>query len=507
MSNSSTAARLPRLSSLVGDELIQNVLGYFTERLGVRAWFQDRSGYTIAPETHVPAFCTLLSNHHRCGLANPAVKMPADPSISSFRTCMGGIGHSIIPVTIAGAGGELVELGRLITEPLALRSNTFDETFDEARRLHLHPDNLAAAAREIPVVDPAELDRLVGLVGLVVARVARENTDQARSLAVAEAFQEVGHRGSHEAVHQLLARLVQDFTGADATFIVAGTSLDAATRHEVFSEAISTEMRTLVTSFTGEAIRWVAQTGYPISFPDLGGSAWCRHVLAGRDLEGALVAIPVRLPQPGEVWWWATYFRHPARDLEDQLHRLSVMAAHGIQTVDFLSRLEASQEAAITDPLTGLYNRRLLREQLERELGRSVRGRYPVSLVVIDIDNFKAINDTHGHVAGDEALKQVAAVLREPLRASSIICRYGGDEFCVVVPECDRDDARLVAERLVERIIATPVKIDGATFQMSASGGTATRHPDEPPGTDLFELADRQLLAAKRAGKGRVHVG
>ncbi|HEV3230733.1 MAG TPA: GGDEF domain-containing protein, partial [Candidatus Dormibacteraeota bacterium] len=197
--------------------------------------------------------------------------------------------------------------------------------------------------------------------------------------------------------------------------------------------------------------------------------------------------------------------RQPAQQMEDQLHRLSVLAAHSLQTVSFLGRLEASQEAAMTDSLTGLHNRRFLREQLDRELARCVRGRYPVSLVIFDIDNFKTINDTYGHLVGDEALKHVGRVLSEPLRRSSTICRYGGDEFCIVVPDCDREEASRVGERLLRQINETPFVVEGhGPIPLAASGGVATQYPDAPATVDLFELADRELIQAKREGKGRV---
>jgi diguanylate cyclase (GGDEF)-like protein len=497
---------LPKLSYLVRDDLLQSVLGYFTARTGVRVWFQDGSGYTIAPETNVPELCGLLVNHQRCGLANPEVGMPPDGTVPSFRLCLGGIGHLIIPIELPEAGGAgRTEVGRLISEPMAIRETTFEETMAEAARLHIHPDNLALAARQIPVVEAAEVSALTGLVAAVVARIARDTDEMARSLALAERLQEVGRRGSTEILLEMLAGLVQDFAEADATIVLAGPTLEGAGRRAVFRADLPEDRRELITTFAGEAMRWIDQTGYPISFPDLGGSAWCRHVLGGQNLEGSLVAMPVKPSDPEVMWWWAAYFRHPSPDMEDRLHRLSVLAAHSLSTVNFLSRLEASQEAAMTDPITGLYNRRFLHEQLERELARATRARYPVSLLIFDIDNFKLINDTHGHPVGDEAVKHVARVLAGPLRRSSTICRYGGDEFCIIVPECDQKEAVRVAERLRQCVEETPLELPGqAPVRLQVSGGVATQQAETPAAVDLVELADRELIRAKREGKGRI---
>jgi two-component system, cell cycle response regulator len=206
--------------------------------------------------------------------------------------------------------------------------------------------------------------------------------------------------------------------------------------------------------------------------------------------------------------WWTAYSRNPSAQMDDQLHRLSVLSAHTAQTLAFMAELEATQEQALTDSLTGLHNRRFLLEQLERELARSVRSHYPVSLIIFDLDNFKHINDTYGHLAGDQALRQVATTLQQPLRRSSTICRFGGDEFCIVVPECAADEAQLVAERLKFEIEEEPVVIEGVgSVNLRISGGVATQYPDSPPDTDLFELADRELIRAKRQGKSQIVQG
>jgi diguanylate cyclase (GGDEF)-like protein len=217
-----------------------------------------------------------------------------------------------------------------------------------------------------------------------------------------------------------------------------------------------------------------------------------------------MAAVPIKLLGDGQGWW-TVYYRRPMAEMEDELHRLSVLAAHTSATMGFLERLEASQEQALTDSLTGLHNRRYLLEQLERELARSVRSRYPVSLIIFDVDDFKQINDAHGHLAGDQALKHVATVLHSPLRRSSTICRFGGDEFCILVPECGPDEAQLVAERLKSEIEAQPLVLDGVgSVQLRVSGGVATQTPESPPETDLFELADLELIRAKRQGKNQI---
>jgi hypothetical protein len=120
--DSGSNPQVPKLSYLVRDDLLQLVLGFFSQRTGVSVWFQDASGYTIAPEQEVPVYCQTLLNHDRCGLTNPNVEMAATvPDMPQFRSCIGGIGHLIIPILATSTTGAVTELGRVITEPLAIR--------------------------------------------------------------------------------------------------------------------------------------------------------------------------------------------------------------------------------------------------------------------------------------------------------------------------------------------------------------------------------------------------
>ena len=501
--NSGAGTTVPKLSYLVRDDLLQVVLGFFTQRMGIRVWFQDAAGYTIAPQHEIPVYCSMLVNHDRCGLSNPAIEMPPDPTLPQFRTCIGGIGHLIIPIVSTSPTGAGTELGRVITEPIAIRPTSFTETYDEAQKMHIHPDNLYTEAGKIKLVDANELRSMAEMVQTVVGRVASEKSSQARNLKLAEAFEEIGLRGNREVMDELLSNLVREFTAADATVLTTvAPSTETLVHQPAFTAELDEDKRRLILDFTAEVTRWIAQTGYPISFPDLGGSAWCRHVLGGKALAGSLVAVPIKLPDDWSGWWTA-YYSTPMAEMEDEIHRLSVLAVHTAQTLSFLSKLEATQEQALTDSLTGLHNRRFLVDQLEREVARSSRSKSPVSLIIFDIDNFKQINDTHGHLAGDQALRHVASVMTLPLRRSSIICRFGGDEFCIVVPECGAEEAQLVARRLKDEIESAPLHLEGVgDIQLAVSGGVATQDPDSPLDQDLFEVADQELIRAQAAGQG-----
>ncbi len=183
-----------------------------------------------------------------------------------------------------------------------------------------------------------------------------------------------------------------------------------------------------------------------------------------------------------------------------------------LDLTDHLALEESLREAnrmlaqqAFVDPLTTLFNRAYLHDALEREVARARRYGSPLSVLMIDLDGFKRVNDVWGHGAGDEVLRAVAAELRAAVRDSDILARYGGDEFCVLLPNTDADSARQAADRIRDRVRRMAVGPDGAT-RLGATCGLATSADlelDHGPDTLVF-LADGALLVAKRAGGDRV---
>ncbi len=155
-------------------------------------------------------------------------------------------------------------------------------------------------------------------------------------------------------------------------------------------------------------------------------------------------------------------------------------------------------EQALRDPLTGLYNRRFFDEALAQNIHTARRYNRPLSLVLFDLDNFKAVNDTHGHETGDLALKTVARLLLQTARKADIVCRLGGDEFAVILPETGASNARKMMERVFQTLEKTqPVfptlgKKASKPWKLRASAGAAAL-----PDKNLFAEADAELLKAK----------
>ncbi|MCB0905431.1 MAG: GGDEF domain-containing protein, partial [Actinobacteria bacterium] len=165
------------------------------------------------------------------------------------------------------------------------------------------------------------------------------------------------------------------------------------------------------------------------------------------------------------------------------------------------------REQALRDPLTGLYNRRYLEETFGRELARAARERTPLSLLMIDLDHFKRLNDEHGHAAGDQVLRWFGDLLRARLRPGDIACRYGGEEFIVLMPTAGADVALERAEQL--RYAFTPLVATASGNRLTnitLSAGLAVFPDDAHSATELRRCADVALYAAKRAGRNQVTV-
>jgi diguanylate cyclase (GGDEF)-like protein/PAS domain S-box-containing protein len=164
------------------------------------------------------------------------------------------------------------------------------------------------------------------------------------------------------------------------------------------------------------------------------------------------------------------------------------------------------REEAIHDPLTGLYNRRYLEETLTRELARAAREGQPLSILMGDIDHFKRLNDTYGHHAGDEVLRALGGLLRNCSRSSDIPCRYGGEEFVVVLPDMSLEVARKRAELMRQNFADLRIGFDGVQLVSTVSIGVSV-YPDYGTTADeLIDAADQALYEAKHAGRNKVRL-
>lgn len=180
---------------------------------------------------------------------------------------------------------------------------------------------------------------------------------------------------------------------------------------------------------------------------------------------------------------------------------LDLLLARTRTLLEFKAYLDVCEEAAFTDHLTGLANRRRFERQLEREVGRTMRFGHPFTLLMLDIDNFKNLNDSFGHDAGDDAIRRIGKVLREGTRGIDLAARIGGEEFAVLLVETSQEGGIEVAERL--RLAIRSLEIPSGS-QITASFGVAECPIDAQTANNILKAADVALYEAKRAGRDRV---
>lgn len=193
-------------------------------------------------------------------------------------------------------------------------------------------------------------------------------------------------------------------------------------------------------------------------------------------------------------------------DYEELMARVRTQAKRS-RYIDILrKRLDHGMELAVIDQLTGLHNRRYMVNQLNRLLQRSDMGEAPISVMVADIDHFKRVNDTYGHEAGDRVLQEIARRLRANVRPSDIVCRHGGEEFIIIMPETEANVAGIAAERIRKAVASAPFEIEGVpvSLDVTLSGGVASYMGSGESVDDLLKRSDDALYRAKTSGRNRI---
>jgi diguanylate cyclase (GGDEF)-like protein len=200
---------------------------------------------------------------------------------------------------------------------------------------------------------------------------------------------------------------------------------------------------------------------------------------------------------------YAEEWRVRTGELQERVTRLER------ENLEYRVRNKLLSEASSRDALTGLYNRWYVLDKIEMEINRSLRHGAPLSLLMLDIDHFKRVNDTFGHQAGDQVLQGVGKLLKESCRVYDVPGRYGGEEFCILLPETHLENTTIVANRIRERLALSDIQLPEASVTVTASIGVAALDT----GSDavltpaaLIDRADRALYSAKLHGRNRVEL-
>ena len=367
-----------------------------------------------------------------------------------------------------------------------------DQPSDRVRGLEAGADDFLTK----PVTDVALISRVRSLSRLKMV------TDELRMRAATS--KEIGLQNpEREAVTE---------SGRGGRILIAD---DRAGSYERLVAALSTEHTVEVEPNPNEALFHAAEGNYDLfivslNLQDFDGLRLCSQI---RSLERTR-SIPIlavteadnnaRLVRGLEIGI-NDYLIRPV-DKNEMLARVRTQVKKKRYTDRLRDNVQTSLEAAVTDMLTSLYNRRYMETHLATLVEQSVSRGKPMSVMILDIDFFKSINDTHGHDAGDDVLREFALRMRKSIRNIDLACRYGGEEFVVVMPETDRAVATMVAERLRRKIAAEPFPIQQGTksIEVTISIGIAALNDAQDTSATILKRADQALYRAKRDGRNRV---
>jgi diguanylate cyclase (GGDEF)-like protein len=244
---------------------------------------------------------------------------------------------------------------------------------------------------------------------------------------------------------------------------------------------------------------------YPLDFYDESiRESLTEHLDKAKKGEVSSVECLVVSKDGTEIWYHTTFI--PSRDENDQIRYIIASSVDNTEAISERKELEAKLHyMASHDSLTGLYNRHVLEDRLEYEIKRSTRYQHSLSVLMIDIDHFKRVNDTYGHHIGDLVLQGFAKRLEASIRNSDYISRYGGEEFVAVLPETPTTEAKELAERIRREVSEHPFPIENKlNISLTISIGISTLSDHCRTKTELITAADFALYASKKAGRNQI---
>jgi diguanylate cyclase (GGDEF)-like protein/PAS domain S-box-containing protein len=247
---------------------------------------------------------------------------------------------------------------------------------------------------------------------------------------------------------------------------------------------------------------WAMRRGQPHEVLNPQAGLMCRHFL--HPPETCYLCVPLMVQ--GDTLGILCLLGGKRNDGQCVDLQLAVAMGEGIKlALSNIGLREELREQAIHDQLTGLYNLRYLEDALGRELYRAQRRDTSLCVLMLDIDHFKLVNDTYGHAAGDAVLRELGRILRENIRRSDIACRYGGDEFVLIMPDSELDDAHHRMQQILE--LVKDLRIwhgDQLLESLTISVGVAVAHEHDLKGREILRAADKALYAAKQVGRGLI---
>lgn len=308
-----------------------------------------------------------------------------------------------------------------------------------------------------------------------------------------------------EEVFRLALHLIGRSLQVDAYALLL---LDEATGHLTVkaSFGLPEERAHAVSLGLGEGIAGsVAQTGRPLLVPDVSTETRFveRNCFPGH---GAFLCVPLQIKRGPVIGVLCAHKPEPQAFSRGDLEQFQAVANQVAVAVENAQLYQRTKELSSRDELTGLFNRRYFFENLETEIQRARRYRRAFTILMLDLDHFKHYNDTHGHLCGDQVLRQCGEILLGNTRRADVVARFGGEEFVIMLPEIDKQAGALVAEKIRAKIAQYPFhgRERQPSGELTVTIGLATYPMHSDSGLELVDVADRALYVGKRQGGNRV---
>jgi diguanylate cyclase (GGDEF)-like protein len=458
------------LADLAAAPLWQRLLDELSAQLGTPVYAVDTFGVKVSSGGRQALFCELQERTGKCHECRQHWTESA--AGASVQRCHANLLNLVAPIEHGKRRLGALIASALLTDTKDIPTTTNAELADAAGSLHIHPRDgvqrklglLQFFARLLPELAAAELER----------------QQSGRELGLLLEYAELA------ASAPSLERLIQ------STAVFLGQKLRLSNCAVLFA---GRQHRLYPTAAQGiEDLAWktLRSTRTTLAVASPRNDFLLRNAPEAAGFQGSFAAVPVLV----ENELAGAFYLYRERDVRAELGLLLRIAEKLQQSAARIKLLEQAQASAVTDPLTGLFNRALFTEALRAELHRATLDGRPTSLLIFDVDNFKQFNDTHGHVAGDQVLRQVAESAKASLRPQDATYRYGGEEFVAILPATPPDQAQAVAEHLRATI--------QARVHLTVSIGLVTCLNSSAAPGPMLEEADRALYKAKAGGKNKV---
>jgi len=425
--------------------------------------------------------------------------MGAPLALASLATGLAVYGDLGAPKTMIAAGlTAALVLGLAIASGLSRRLLLRIRAIAEATAA-LASGNLSV--RAIVHADD-ELGRLANSFNRMADRLDRRDHAASRLHELSQLLQTATDSGEAIAIFERLTPVLLA-GGSGALYIISPSRDDLELRSRFGNPAHDLKPQ------TSPADCWALRQGHSYLVPNVDRRLVCEHLGGRHGLRDPYACLPLVTQGETVGLLHVSFSDETLTDLplDQRDEELEAIATTIGLALGNLSLREKLKSQSVRDGLTGLYNRRFLEESLPREIERCRRRNLPLTVVMADLDHFKKLNDTWGHEAGDLAIQNFAEAARRHFRSEDLLCRYGGEEFCFVLPECEPEDARARANALLATQRKTMVRFGRDTIgPVTTSIGLVTFPTQAADGAALLRLADAALYRAKLEGRDRLVV-